>query len=181
MRKNRFTVESDQVRQRCARPSGIGVDALLPSRATLKIGEVATQSGVSIDTLRFYEKAGILDKPQRSVNGYRVYDRNVLERLAFIRRARSLGFTLAEIREVLSAARAGGNVCALVRGMVREKLHEAEEKIEEICCYRDSLTRFLKKGEKDVAGNICGLIEDTSTTEAIKSIGRVRLIRKRSS
>ena len=184
MRNSRFTVEFDRVGRPDVRPSGIGVDALLQPHLTLKIGEVAAQSGVSIDTLRFYEKSGVLDKPQRSLNGYRVYDRNVLERLVFIREARSLGFTLAEIREVLSAARAGKDVCPLVRAIIRKKLHEAEEKIEEISSYRDALTRFLakEKEKKDGVGNICGLIEDTSTSEVIGSdTRRVRLARKRSS
>ncbi|MBA3767574.1 MAG: MerR family DNA-binding transcriptional regulator, partial [Acidobacteria bacterium] len=60
----------------------------------LKIGDVSKQSGIGIEALRFYEKSGLLDKPSRTFSGYRVYEPEILERLAFIKRAQVLGFSL---------------------------------------------------------------------------------------
>jgi DNA-binding transcriptional MerR regulator len=67
----------------------------------LKIGELASRSGVSRDTIRFYEREALLPKPARTPAGYRLYRPEVLGHLAFIKQAQALGFSLAEIREVL--------------------------------------------------------------------------------
>lgn len=64
---------------------------------SLKIGEVAKASGIGIEALRFYERSGLLGKPARASSGYRMYDEKVLDRLAFIKKAQTLGFTLDEI------------------------------------------------------------------------------------
>jgi MerR family transcriptional regulator, copper efflux regulator len=70
--------------------------------ATLLIGELARQSGVKPDTVRFYERAGLLAAPARTAAGYRVYDGAARERIQFIKRAQALGFSLDEIRRILS-------------------------------------------------------------------------------
>jgi MerR family copper efflux transcriptional regulator len=67
----------------------------------LKIGEVAKETGVGIETIRFYERKGLLDEPSRRPSGYRQYDVSIVARLQFIRRAKELGFTLSEIAELL--------------------------------------------------------------------------------
>jgi DNA-binding transcriptional MerR regulator len=118
------------------------------SKTTLKIGAVAAQSGVSIETLRFYEKTGVLDKPQRTGNGYRVYDGSVLDRLAFIKRTKLLGFTLGEIREIISEARHGQDPCEFVRSAVGRKLRQAEEMVKEIRRYRKELAKVLREWDK---------------------------------
>jgi DNA-binding transcriptional MerR regulator len=69
---------------------------------TLTIGKVAECAGVGIETVRFYEREGLLAKPERSVSGYRMFDEGVIARLRFIQRAKELGFTLNEIKELLS-------------------------------------------------------------------------------
>ena len=66
------------------------------------IGQVAKQSSVSVETIRYYEKEGLLEKPERKESGYRQYNESVLERLLFIQQAKNLGFTLSEILELLS-------------------------------------------------------------------------------
>lgn len=68
----------------------------------MRIGEVAERSGVSIDTIRFYEKKGLLDPAQRSPNGYRAYTKDAVERLALIRHAQAAGFTLTEISKLFA-------------------------------------------------------------------------------
>src|SRR5689334_3476557 len=97
----------------------------------LKIGDVSKQTGLGIETLRFYEKAGILDRPARTESGYRLYDAGVLERIAFIRQAQLLGFTLEEIRQLIEHKKAGENPCSQVRQIVRRRLDELDEKLKQ--------------------------------------------------
>lgn len=127
----------------------------------LKIGEVARLSGIGIETLRFYEKSGLLGRPGRTYSGYRLFDETVLERLAFIKQAQVLGFTLDEIRQLISHKQAGENPCAEVREIVRSRLAELNERIEQMIHYRDELTIALAKWDKtgEAEGHVCGLIE----------------------
>lgn len=126
-----------------------------------KIGEVAKLSGVGIETLRFYEKSGLLDRPARTASGYRVYDASIIDRLAFIKKAQVLGFTLDEIRELISHKRAGESPCGHVRAKVKSRLGELDERIRQMTLYRDELAAELKQWEKkgEAAGHVCGLIE----------------------
>jgi DNA-binding transcriptional MerR regulator len=129
----------------------------------LKIGEISRRSGVGIETLRFYEKSGLLDKPARTESGYRVYAAEVLERLAFIKQAQSLGFTLEEIRRVIEDARAGQSPCDEVREIVRRRLAELDARMRELRRYRKELAATLAEWERvgRAPGHICGLIEGT--------------------
>ncbi len=71
----------------------------------LSIGRVARRAGVGVETVRFYERQGLIEEPPRRMSGYREYDEDVVSRLGFIRRAKELGFTLKEIKELLSLRR----------------------------------------------------------------------------
>lgn len=129
----------------------------------LKIGEVSKQSGIGIEALRFYEKSGLLDRPSRTESGYRLYDAEVLKRLEFIKRAQVLGFSLDEIKRIISEKRAGQSPCAEVRAIVRQRLHELDERMKEMRRYRNELAKALSEWDTagDIAGHICGLIEGT--------------------
>lgn len=133
------------------------------SNGNYKIGEVAKRTGVGIETLRFYEKSGLLDRPSRTASGYRVYDASIIDRLAFIKKAQVLGFTLDEIRELIAHKRAGGNPCAHVRAKVKSRLVELDERVRQMTLYRDELAAELKQWEKkrEAAGHVCGLIESS--------------------
>ncbi|WP_457634334.1 heavy metal-responsive transcriptional regulator, partial [Oceanithermus desulfurans] len=96
----------------------------------LRIGELARAAGVSVDTLRFYERRGLLAPAARSEGGYRLYDEAALARLAFIQRAKALGFTLAEIGGVLGVMEGGQPPCAHVRALLEEKLADLERQME---------------------------------------------------
>lgn len=135
----------------------------------LKIGEVARQSGIGIEALRFYEKSGLLDRPGRTYSGYRLYDEAVLERLAFIKKAQLLGFTLDEIKQLIEHKRAGENPCAEVREVVKTRLVELDERIEQMLRYRDELAAALKDWEEtgEAEGHVCGLIEGSHITHGI--------------
>lgn len=129
----------------------------------LKIGEVSRLSGIGIEALRFYEKSGLLDRPGRTYSGYRLYGEEVLERLAFIKQAQVLGFSLDEIKQLIAHKRAGESPCAEVREIVRGRLTELNEKIEQMIRYRDDLTTELAEWDEagEVEGHICGLIENS--------------------
>ena len=90
-------------------------------RGMLKIGDVSRRSGVGVEALRFYEKSGLLDRPSRTYSGYRVYGEDVLERLAFIKQAQALGFSLDEIKRIVEDARRGESPCEEVREIVRRR------------------------------------------------------------
>ncbi len=140
------------------------------SRAELKIGEVSKRSGIGIEALRFYEKSGLLDRPSRTASGYRVYAAEVLERLAFIKRAQILGFSLDEIKRVIEEKRAGQSPCAEVREIVRRRLQELDERMKEMRRYRKELAAALEEWDAtgDVEGHVCGLIETTIIGHGVK-------------
>lgn len=127
----------------------------------LKIGEVSKLTGVGVEALRFYEKSGLLERPVRTYSGYRLYGENVVERIAFIKKAQVLGFTLDEIRQLIAHKQAGESPCAEVREIVGTRLEELDKKIKEMLQYRDDLKATLKEwteeGERE--GHVCGLIE----------------------
>jgi DNA-binding transcriptional MerR regulator len=127
----------------------------------LKIGEVSKLSGVGVEALRFYERSGLLGRPARTTSGYRVYDAEVLERLAFIRRAQVLGFSLDEIKQVIAEKQAGQSPCAGAREIVRRRLLELDERMREMKRYRGELAAALAEWDEagDAAGHVCGLIE----------------------
>jgi len=130
----------------------------------MKIGEVSRRTGVGIEALRFYERSGLLDRPRRTESGYRLYGPDVLDRVAFIKQAQVLGFTLQEIKTLIEEKRDGKSPCAEVREIVRTRLSEIDHRIAELTRYRDDLTDTLREwdsqGEAD--GHVCGLIENST-------------------
>ena len=136
--------------------------------ARLRIGEVARRSGIAVETLRFYERAGLLDRPARTASGYRLYDLEVLARLDFIRRAQALGFALAEIKEIVDHKRAGQSPCAEVRAIIRQRLAELDERLEALRRYRAELGRVFREWERlgEADGHVCGLIEGVTMPRA---------------
>lgn len=143
------------VTSEAAGASGAGETALL------KIGEVARRAGIGVETLRFYERSGLLNRPARTEGGYRLYDAEALKTLEFIRRAQALGFSLEEIKRIVAESRAGQRPCAEVRETVRRRLVELDEQMAQIRRYRNALAATLKQwDEKGFAdGDFCGLIE----------------------
>jgi DNA-binding transcriptional MerR regulator len=135
----------------------------------MKIGEVSKLSGVGVEALRFYEKSGLLDRPGRTDGGYRAYGRDVLERIAFIKQAQVLGFTLDEIRQLIEHKRKGESPCREVRSVVRKRLDELNERIAQMIQYREQLATELAEWDKDEAleGHVCGLIEGSHIKRGI--------------
>jgi len=144
-------------------------------RTSMKIGEVSQESGVGVEALRFYERSGLLGTPARSQSGYRLYDEGVLERLAFIRKAQFLGFSLDEIRHIISDAEKGASPCDNVREIVRRRLSDVSERIREMQRHHRELTRTLEEWDEvgRAPGNICGLIESAEMQNPPPIAGRV--------
>lgn len=110
----------------------------------MRIGEVATQAGVGVDTVRLYERLQLLPAAQRTASGYRMFGTDDLERLRFIRRAKALGFTLDETRELLRLASDDGGERAEVLVLATHRLSDIEQKIAQLAAMRDSLGRLVK-------------------------------------
>ncbi len=98
----------------------------------LSRGSLGKQTGVNIETIRYYEKIGLMPDPDRSSGGYRIYDHSHLKRLSFVRRSRELGFTLHEIRELLELVDGGDYTCAEVRDRTIVHLEEVAQKIRDL-------------------------------------------------
>jgi MerR family copper efflux transcriptional regulator len=124
----------------------------------LTIGKLAAAADVGIDTVRFYERAGLLRRPQRTPAGYRLYVEADAARVRFIRRAKALGFSLEEIAELLRLNDGGGRRSA-VRALAEQRLKEIEQKLTELSGMRDTLRRLVHEchGDGTLAG--CPIIE----------------------
>ena len=114
------------------------------STASLTIGTVAKRAGVPIDTIRYYEREGLLPEPLRRASGYRSYNESAIKRLRFIRRAKDLGFTLEEIRDLLalSSDRRGG--VKAVRKRAEQRLADIEARIAELVRIRAGLQQLIE-------------------------------------
>jgi MerR family transcriptional regulator, copper efflux regulator len=111
----------------------------------LKIGEVARLAEVSIDAVRFYEREGLLGRVRRSVAGQRQYDDDTVRRLAFVRRATALGFSLAEVKGLLSLRVSSRVPCERVRERALAKLDDIEKRIAELDRMRSALQRLADR------------------------------------
>ena len=124
----------------------------------MRRGELAQQSGCNIETLRFYEKRGLLPAPPRSAGGHRDYAPEHLKRLIFIRRSRELGFTVAEVRSLLSIVDGSDWTCAEVRAMTMEHSADVRRKIADL----EKLARILEDMAAQCDGGavpICPIID----------------------
>lgn len=116
----------------------------------MTIGRVANAAGVSIDTLRFYERQGLVSRPARNFSGYRQYSAEILDRLAFIQDAKALGFSLREIKELLSMGVKSTRECGPVTRKAEAKLVAMNEEIERLKRMRRTLSRMIED-----CGGVC--------------------------
>jgi DNA-binding transcriptional MerR regulator len=109
-----------------------------------KIGDVAKKTGLTVDTIRFYEKQGLLKRSIRTVGGFRLFGPHEIQALKFIRNAQYLGFSLQEVRELLDLQRDGVEACEDVRELVNQKLTSVRGKIDELRKLEGNLERALR-------------------------------------
>ena len=107
------------------------------------IGQIAKQSGVSVETIRYYEKEGLLEKPERKDSGYRQYNGDAIDRLFFIQQAKELGFSLKEIGELLSIKSDVNTVCSDVKHLAEDKLSDIQSKIKMLRRMEKSLKELV--------------------------------------
>jgi DNA-binding transcriptional MerR regulator len=112
--------------------------------ATLRIGDVARLAELSIDAVRFYEREGLLGRVRRTPAGQRRYDGEAVRRLAFVRRAAALGFSLAEVKGLLTLRVSARTPCHRVRDRALDKLADIDRRLAELQAMRDALARLAE-------------------------------------
>lgn len=120
--------------------------------SALKIGELAAAASVSADTVRYYERLGLLPRASRSRAGYRLYTNADVERLRFVKQAQAFGFSLDEIKELLPGREAGLSECRRVRDLVASKLEEIDARLAELRAFRRLLAVYSEECEQTLAG-----------------------------
>jgi DNA-binding transcriptional MerR regulator len=133
----------------------------MTNKAVLKIGEVAARSGVSTDTLRYYEQLGLLPRAARTRSRYRMYDPHTIDRIAFIKRAKSFGFTLDEICELVRLETTDPDTYSRVLRVIEQKFNDLNRRYEEIKRLRRELAAYKATCERAIANKkSCPVIED---------------------
>lgn len=118
----------------------------------LQIGEVSRQTGVSVDTIRFYERENLLTEPARSEGGFRLFGAADVEQLKFIRNAQALGFALGEIKELLVLQDQSMEACSHVRELLELKVDVVKNKIEQLLTLKSGLKAALRKCKRSLKG-----------------------------
>ena len=131
---------------------------------SLTIGAVAKRVGVAIDTIRYYEREGLLPEPQRRASGYRSYGDDAIAQLRFIRRAKNLGFTLEEIRELLSLSTDRQRGVKAVKQRAQQRLAAIDQRIAVLHKVRDGLAQLVDScpghGKPEECPILRALVED---------------------
>jgi MerR family transcriptional regulator, copper efflux regulator len=122
------------------------------------IGEAAEQAGVNIQTLRYYERRGLLPRTPRRASGYREFPDDAVRIVRFIKRAQDLGFSLAEVEELLRLRRHSGKNRARIRSVADEKIHQIDQKVAELERMKRAL-QTLVRSCRDGATLDCPIIE----------------------
>lgn len=147
------------------------------ARTSLRSGELARLAGVSTDTLRHYERKGVLARPRRGANGYRQYPPGALARVRLVRRALAFGFTLDELARVLRTRERGGAPCREVRALASGKLAEVEARLAELLELRGELRAILAEWDSRLAvatgGERAGLLESLAVRAVRRGGGGV--------
>ena len=107
-----------------------------------RIGSLAVTAGVTIDTLRYYEREGLLPRASRTAGGFRLYTQEMAQRLSFIKQARLLGLTLREIRQLLEPDNCR---CSAMRRVIAERLADVDRRIDELAAFRSTLQTALER------------------------------------
>lgn len=130
----------------------------------MKIGELAKRTGCPVETIRYYEREGLLPEPQRRASGYRSYGDDAIAQLRFIRRAKNLGFTLEEIRELLSLSTDRQRGVKAVKQRAQQRLAAIDQRIAELHKVRDGLAQLVDScpghGKPEECPILRALVED---------------------
>ncbi len=125
----------------------------------LTIGQVARRAGIGLETVRFYERQGLIDEPPRKESGYRQYPEQVIERLRFIRRAKELGFSLKEISDLLALRVDATTTCADVKNRAEAKITDIQEKIRDLQRMKRALDKLTAACRGQGPTSECPILE----------------------
>lgn len=122
---------------------------------TLTIGKIAKLAGVNVETVRYYQRKGLLEKPEKPATGYRTYTENTVNKLNFIKRAKQLGFTLSEIALLMDL---DNENCSDVKNLAENKLKTIDSKIKDLILIKDALKKSIKACESNEKNLDCPII-----------------------
>ena len=137
----------------------------------MRTSEVAAQAHVNAQTLRYYERRGLLPEPERTRSGYRTYSSDAVRVVRFVKRAQQLGFSLHDIDELLHLAKGGPDSCHEAKTMARSRIADLQRRIDQLAAMRDALARLIDTCEEPRVERDCRLLQDieaaaTTTTSA---------------
>jgi Hg(II)-responsive transcriptional regulator len=135
--------------------------------STISIGQVARQAGVGVETIRFYEREGLLEEPPRRASGYRQYTEQVVNRIHFIKRAQRLGFSLKEITELLLLRVDAQTSCEEVKQRTEAKIAEVERKLVELQRMRQALLQVASLCTGQGPASACPMLDALDQQEPL--------------
>ena len=134
-------------------------------QTTLTIGKLASAADVGVETIRYYEREGLVPTPPRAMSGYRQYPTNAIDRVLFIRRAKGLGFTLKEIADLLELRVDPDKSCSAVRGLAQAKISDIEDKMAELARIKGALEKLAKACRGEGPTSECPILEAIETED----------------
>jgi DNA-binding transcriptional MerR regulator len=146
----------------------------------LRIGQLSRQAGVTAKAIRFYERRHVLPAPKRAANGYRLYGRETVEMLRFVKQGTGLGLTLGEVKEIIAIRQGGRPPCKHVHRLLGEKAVELDRKLKDLLDVRRRIRRSLAAWKATPGGGavVCAHIEypvtSAGSTTTMKAAGRKR-------
>jgi Hg(II)-responsive transcriptional regulator len=134
----------------------------------MRTSEVAAQADVNAQTLRYYERRGLLPEPGRSPSGYRNYGEDAVRVVRFVKRAQQLGFTLDDVEQLLHLADGGPESCDEAKAMARSRIDDLQLRIEELVGMRDALTRLIETCGESRSERECPILHEIETAVGTK-------------
>jgi len=132
----------------------------------VRTSEVAAQAHVNTQTLRYYERRGLLPEPERTHSGYRAYTPDAVRVVRFVKRAQQLGFTLDDIEDLLHLSEGGPASCDEARTMAATRIADLQLRINELAGIRDALARLIDTCDQPRAERVCPILHDIETAAA---------------
>lgn len=134
----------------------------------MTIGKLAKAAGIGIETVRFYEREGLIEQPERVVgSGYRQYPSEVVQRITFIKRAKELGFSLKEIKELLLLRARTKSKCVSVKRKAEEKIADVDQKISDLTEIKRALLQLVSTCNAEAPTTECPILEAFEEKEAV--------------
>jgi len=126
----------------------------------VRTSEVAAQAQVNVETLRYYERRGLLRKPERTKSGYRAYTVDAVRVVRFVKRAQNLGFSLNDAQELLNLAEGGPTPCEEARLLATTRIAGLQQRIDQLVAMRDALTRLIETCDQPRGDRHCPILSD---------------------